>query len=387
MISICVHCKASFELEDDFNGQSFDCPVCGKTVVAEPIKNCKYCNMEIPQSATKCIHCEKSQISIGIRQSGRISSTPEEEKTQETPKADRPKIGIRKPGERSVSAEEPANKPAEPVKTTRKIGVLKPGERSTLPPEPEQTIEVPASTPETVEKEIPDEIQLKAPGAPMNENHAPAAVPVEEEIPQKPQKIALKLPGTSSTTPPPAAPAVEGGAPKLNLNLPGKAPSVGGAPKLNLPGKAPSVGGGAPKLNLPGKASSVSVPATSAPAAEGGAPKLTLPGKAPSVGGGAPKLNLPGKAPVVSAPAVAAPTPVVKKAVAVQTAVPPPLPVVASQEENTTETDFVEPVVKPKKDVGKIVAIILCTAACLILLSVLIAGIYMFFFSTPSGGN
>ena len=328
MISICVHCKASFELEDDFNGQSFDCPVCGKTVVAEPIKNCKYCNMEIPQSATKCIHCEKSQISIGIRQSGRISSTPEEEKTQETPKADRPKIGIRKPGERSVSAEESANKPAEPVKTTRKIGVLKPGERSTLPPEPEQTIEVPASTPETVEKEIPDEIQLKAPGAPMNENHAPAAAPVEEEIPQKPQKIALKLPGTSSTTPQPAAPAVEGGA-----------------------------------------------------------PKLTLPGKAPTVGGGAPKLNLPGKAPVVSAPAVAAPTPVVKKAVAVQTAVPPPLPVVASQEENTAETDFVEPVVKPKKDVGKIVAIILCTAACLILLSVLIAGIYMFFFSTPSGGN
>ena len=330
MISICVHCKASFELEDDFNGQSFDCPVCGKTVVAEPIKNCKYCNMEIPQSATKCIHCEKSQVSIGIRQSGRISSTPEEEKTQETPKADRPKIGIRKPGERSVSAEESANKPAEPVKTTRKIGVLKPGERSTLPPEPEQTIEVPAPTPETVEKEIPDEIQLKAPGAPMNENHAPAAAPVEEEIPQKPQKIALKLPGTSSTTPPPAAPPVVGGTPKLNLNLPGKAPSVGG---------------------------------------------------------GAPKLNLPGKAPVVSAPAVAAPTPVVKKAVAVQTAVPPPLPVVASQEENTAETDFVEPVVKPKKDVGKIVAIILCTAACLILLSVLIAGIYMFFFSTPSGGN
>ena len=379
MISICVHCKASFELEDDFNGQSFDCPVCGKTVVAEPIKNCKYCNMEIPQSATKCIHCEKSQISIGIRQSGRISSTPEEEKTQETPKADRPKIGIRKPGERSVSAEESANKPAEPVKTTRKIGVLKPGERSTLPPEPEQTIEVPASTPETVEKEIPDEIQLKAPGAPMNENHAPAAAPVEEEIPQKPQKIALKLPGTSSTTPPPAAPPVVGGTPKLNLNLPGKAPSVGGAPKLNLPGKAPSVGGGAPKLNLPGNAPSVG----------GGAPKLNLnlPGKAPSVGGGAPKLNLPGKAPVVSAPAVAAPTPVVKKAVAVQTAVPPPLPVVASQEENTAETDFVEPVVKPKKDVGKIVAIILCTAACLILLSVLIAGIYMFFFSTPSGGN
>ena len=188
MISICVHCKASFELEDDFNGQSFDCPVCGKTVVAEPIKNCKYCNMEIPQSATKCIHCEKSQISIGIRQSGRISSTPEEEKTQETPKADRPKIGIRKPGERSVSAEESANKPAEPVKTTRKIGVLKPGERSTLPPEPEQTIEVPASTPETVEKEIPDEIQLKAPGAPMNENHAPAAAPVEEEIPQNHRK-------------------------------------------------------------------------------------------------------------------------------------------------------------------------------------------------------
>lgn len=361
MISICVHCKASFELEDDFNGQSFDCPVCGKTVVAEPIKNCKYCNMEIPQSATKCIHCEKSQISIGIRQPGRISSTPEEEKTQETPKADRPKIGIRKPGERSVSAEEPANKPAEPVKTTRKIGVLKPGERSTLPPEPEQTIEVPASTPETVENVIPDEIQLKAPGAPMNENHAPAAAPVEEEIPQKPQKIALKLPGTSSTTPPPAAPPVVGGTPKLNLNLPGKASSVGGAPKLNLPGKAPSVGGGAPKLNLPGNA--------------------------PSVGGGAPKLNLPGKAPVVSAPVVAAPTPVVKKAVAVQTAVPPPLPVVASQEENTAETDFVEPVVKPKKDVGKIVAIILCTAACLILLSVLIAGIYMFFFSTPSGGN
>ena len=112
MKTICVHCKTSFEIGDEFAGQSVACVSCGEAVIAEPVKICKHCNMEIPASATKCMHCEKSLVSIGIRQPGKISSGATEEKVTEQPKADRPKIGILKPGERSTLPHEPV---AEPV--------------------------------------------------------------------------------------------------------------------------------------------------------------------------------------------------------------------------------------------------------------------------------
>ena len=150
MKSICVHCKNSFEVDDGSMGQTVDCPFCGKNIVLETVKNCKHCNMEIPASATKCMHCDKSQVSIGIR----------------------------KPGERIAAAEAAPATAEKPVHSGRKIGVLKPGERSSLPPEPV----------------VVEDIPLKTPA--LSETPPPApAVAAEPEAPvQKPQKISLNLP-------------------------------------------------------------------------------------------------------------------------------------------------------------------------------------------------
>ena len=401
MKSICVHCKNSFDVDDGSNGLNVECPFCGKEIVLEGVKNCKHCNQEIPASATKCMHCEKSQVSIGIR----------------------------KPGERIASAEAAPAPVEKPVHSGRKIGVLKPGERSSLPPEPV----------------VMEEIPLKEPSPPAVEAPAPA-VAAEPEVPvQKPQKIALNLPGkaaapapASESAPEPAPAPAAGNVPKislkmpgapaaasapaapasapvsaaggLKLNLPGKAPGAtpaAGGLKLNLPGKTPGAApaAGGLNLNLPGKAPGAA-PAGSAPAPAGGAPKLNLkaPGAAPAVSApaptstpsAAPAINLPKMKPVAPAPAVSAPAPVPKapnapkKAVAVQTSVPLPLPVVPKEPEKvevTQENPEPEKAEKPKIDWGKKIRVAIFILATLIILAVLAGGGYFVYNILTSGAD
>ncbi len=283
MKTICTNCNQEMEVGDDQAGQNVACSSCGKAFPAAPAKECKHCNAAIAQNVTKCPHCGKSQISIGIRKPGAMSQpaaepAPAPAAAPEAPKAEKSKIGIRKPGaapaesapgetapaEPAPAATEPAPAPAEPAAPARapmqKLALKRPG---AAPAEPAPA-PAPASAPAAAPAAGAPKLSLKKPGA-------PSPAPAEEET-----EVKIAPPATPASAP--AAPA--GGAPKLNLTPPAAAPA-GGAPKLNLTPPAAAPAGGAPKLNL--------TPPAAAPA--GGAPKLNLtPPAAPA--GGAPKLNL-----------------------------------------------------------------------------------------------